>query len=321
MSAIPTVPATAPPTGAQQSGSPAAERAGGQGDFAATLTDIATARTAPAEGHKETDSPAADDHPTGADRQPEQQPALAVAPVAAAPAEHAAPAPPAHDDADGDDTDATPAPDAAASAIPMASVLALTTAALGTPATVTSVAAATPPPRAPMEHPHPPPRPPALLRRRPLPLPARRPLRLRPLLPRRRRPLRPPLRLRPLRCARSTAAPAPSGAPLRRPPPRPLRRHDAGARCLRTRADGRWGARAGRSCTARCCRADGGRSRGRCAHAGASRCPRARRCPRRIGARPRCSGAGPRFPSSRSLRRPPPRLPPRPPRHRSWVSR
>ena len=66
MTAIPTVPATAPPTGAQQSGSPAAERAGGQGDFAATLTDIATARTAPAEGHKETDRPAADDQSNGA---------------------------------------------------------------------------------------------------------------------------------------------------------------------------------------------------------------------------------------------------------------
>ena len=61
MNAIPTVPAPAPPTGAQPSGSPAAERPGGQGDFAATLTDIATARTAPAEGHKETDRHAGDD--------------------------------------------------------------------------------------------------------------------------------------------------------------------------------------------------------------------------------------------------------------------
>ena len=98
MSAIPTVPATAPPTGAPQSGSPAAERAGGQGDFAATLTDIATARTAPAEGHKDTDRPAADDQSTGAERQPEQQPALDAAPVTPAPAEQDAPAPSSHDD-------------------------------------------------------------------------------------------------------------------------------------------------------------------------------------------------------------------------------
>jgi flagellar hook-length control protein FliK len=140
MSAIPTVPATAPPTGAQQSGSQAVERAGGQGDFAATLTDIATARTAPAEGHKDTDSPA-DDQSTGADRQPEQQPVADAAP--ATPADQDASAASNDDDAHRDDRDAG-LTDAAASALPMASVLALTTAALKSPITVTSVTAAAP---------------------------------------------------------------------------------------------------------------------------------------------------------------------------------
>ena len=50
MRSIPTVPATAPPNSAPPSGSPPTERTGAEGDFAATLTNIATARTATAEG-------------------------------------------------------------------------------------------------------------------------------------------------------------------------------------------------------------------------------------------------------------------------------
>ena len=57
MRTSPAAPATAPPTGLPPG---QGASAGAQGDFAAALTNIATARTATAEGHKEADKPAAD---------------------------------------------------------------------------------------------------------------------------------------------------------------------------------------------------------------------------------------------------------------------
>jgi flagellar hook-length control protein FliK len=105
MTAPTAVPATAPPNGAPP-GRGAPE--GAEGVFAATLTDIATARTATAEGHIK----ASDDHsaagtpqeadapqpPATPDGQLAQAAALAVAapvtPPAAAPAQTAAAAPP-----------------------------------------------------------------------------------------------------------------------------------------------------------------------------------------------------------------------------------
>ena len=147
MRSIPMVPATAPPTSAPPSGSPPTERAGAPGDFAATLTNIATARTALAEGHKEADKPAADDQPTAGERERDQQSALDPAPVVPVPADPAVTV--ASGPADGSSDDADTAPeqvDGAMSAVPMASVLAMTTAALDAPVAVTSVTAATPAP-------------------------------------------------------------------------------------------------------------------------------------------------------------------------------
>ena len=104
MNTIATVPATAPPNSAPESGSPP-ERAGAPGDFAATLTNIASARTAPAEGHKETDKPAADDQSTAGDRDRESQSALDPAAIVLAPAAPALPAVPAKADKTADQGD------------------------------------------------------------------------------------------------------------------------------------------------------------------------------------------------------------------------
>ncbi|HEX5900523.1 MAG TPA: flagellar hook-length control protein FliK [Solirubrobacteraceae bacterium] len=142
MRTISTAPATAPPTVAPESGSPPTQGAGAPGDFAAALNIIATARTAVAEGHTEADKPAADDQSTAGDRERDPQSTLDPATLLPALAEPAVPAASGQGDKPADQADGT-APDqvdAAASAVPMASVLALTTAALAAPVAVTTPA-------------------------------------------------------------------------------------------------------------------------------------------------------------------------------------
>jgi flagellar hook-length control protein FliK len=122
MTAATAVPATAPPNGAPDGIPPIQAPDGAQGVFAATLTDIATARTATAEGHiKASDDHSASGMPEEADAPqlpatPDGQIAQAAALVVAVPVTPAAvaPAPAAATSTPAASTHTAPAPAAAA---------------------------------------------------------------------------------------------------------------------------------------------------------------------------------------------------------------